>query len=566
MIRKTRLYTGWILFIYILTHLANHMIGLWSLEAMDQARLWLQSPWNSDVGQLLLTITFIIHGSLAFYALYNRRRFASMDTGEWFQLVFGLSIPPMLIIHYIGTLVIEQVYDTDPNYAWLLLIYWKGDIPTGIRQMVVLLLAWTHGCLGIYFWLRLKQGWQKWRMVALSTALIYPILALLGIWSASKEVLVLFNDSAWLKQVISQTNQPNNEQLATLNQWEMGFLIGYGILLLLVLGARQVRPFWEARNGIVKIYYDTGKIVKSIPGISFLDISREFAQPHASVCGGRGRCSTCRIRINEGIEKLPAPGPEERKILERIKAAPDIRLACQCLPPKGNYNISCIMPADTNAKSLHLENDFHQGQEKEITVLFADLRGFTRLSEEKLPYDVVFILNRFFAMMGIAVDQNDGHLDKFIGDGVMALFGIDDDPHKGAKNAIQTANDMVEGIARLNESLSGDLKYHLEIGIGLHTGPAIIGDMGYGNATQLTAIGDTVNTASRLESLTKDLDCDLIISEDTLKAAGISGLDSPLQETAIRGREQRLCINILRRHQDFSKLLRALETSAESKE
>lgn len=562
MIRTVRLYTGWILFAYVFTHMTNHMIGLWSLEAMDEARVWFQFPWSTFAGQWFLSISMVIHAGLAFYALYQRRRFAVMHVNEWVQLIFGLSIPPMLILHYLGTIVVDQAYGTDPNYAWMLLIYWKGDIPTGVRQIIVLILAWTHGCLGIYFWLRLKQSWPQWRGLALGIAVLWPILALLGVWAASKEVVTLFEDPMWLREVLINSNQPDMAQLKAMASWETGFMIGYGALLFLTLLGRQLRPLWEARHGSVQVDYDIGNTVKSIPGTSFLDISRQFNQPHASVCGGRGRCSTCRIRVNKGLDILPAPEAEEKRILDRIKAAPDIRLACQCQPPAGCYSISLLMPAETAQKALYQQDVIHQGHEKEITVLFADLRGFTQLSEEKLPYDVVFILNRFFAMMGMAVDQNGGHLDKFLGDGVMALFGIEGNVSEGAKQALKCASDMAEGIEKLNQSLSSDLKHHLEIGIGLHTGPAIIGDMGYGNATQLTAIGDTVNTASRLESLTKTLEADLIASEDVMEAAGIKGIDLPLQETAIRGREQRLCINVLRRRQHYTKLLMALERAA----
>ncbi len=559
MIRNIRLYTGWILFAYVFMHLGNHMIGLWSLETMDEARYWIQLIWSNELGRLVLSLTMLIHGGLAFYALYQRRRFSNMRANEWIQLIFGLSIPPLLILHYIGTLIIEQFYGVNPNYAWMLLIYWKGDIPTGVRQLAVLVIAWTHGCLGIYFWLRLKKSWPKLRGYVLAIALLWPTLALLGIWDASKQVLVLFEDSNWLREVLTLTKQPTGSDYAYLAKWEYGFLIGYAALLVLTLILRQLRPVWEARNGSIKITYDSGREVKAAPGVSLLEISHRFLQPHASVCGGRGRCSTCRVRINKGIENLPPASAAEQKILNKIDAEKDIRLACQCKPFAGEYSVSCLLPADTDNDNLHKRNSFHQGQEQEITVLFADLRGFTKLSESKLPYDVVFVLNRFFAMMGTAVEKNGGHLDKFIGDGVMALFGVNGQSKQCARSAMKAAKDMVDGIHALNKSLEGDLEHELQIGIGLHSGHAIIGDMGYGNATQLTAIGDTVNTASRLEGLTKDLEADLVISQDVLTVAEIDELDIPIQETAVRGRKGRLCIHVLRRKQDFDTLLYAIK-------
>ena len=138
------------------------------------------------------------------------------------------------------------------------------------------------------------------------------------------------------------------------------------------------------------------------------------------------------------------------------------------------------------------------GQEKDIAILFADLRSFTQFSEKKLPYDVVFVLNRYFAHMGEAVETAGGHLDKFIGDGVMALFGTKSDAQTGARQAMNAAKEMSKKLADLNEQLKDELDEPLRIGIGIHLGAAIIGEMGYGKATGLTAIGARGKTASRL--------------------------------------------------------------------
>jgi adenylate cyclase len=178
-------------------------------------------------------------------------------------------------------------------------------------------------------------------------------------------------------------------------------------------------------------------------------------------------------------------------------------------------------------------------------VLFADLRAFTQLAEHRLPYDVVFLLNRYFRAMGIAVEAAGGQIDKFIGDGVMALFGVGGRPTDGCRRALVAARAMAEALHELNRSLASDINEPLRIGIGIHAGPAIVGEMGYGRATSVTAVGDTVNTASRLETLTKDYGCQLVISDAVADYAGLDVAAFARHEIAIRGRKDALAIRII---------------------
>ena len=161
------------------------------------------------------------------------------------------------------------------------------------------------------------------------------------------------------------------------------------------------------------------------------------------------------------------------------------------------------------------------------------------MSEGKLPYDVVFVLNQYFKAMGEAVDGAGGKLDKFIGDGVMALFGIDEGPDEGCRRAMDAARRMAAALAQLNDALRMDLDQTLRIGIGIHCGPAIVGEMGHGSAMHLTAVGDAVNTASRLESATKDFAAELVISAEVAERAGTAALADMAwqrQTVALRGK------------------------------
>jgi adenylate cyclase len=188
--------------------------------------------------------------------------------------------------------------------------------------------------------------------------------------------------------------------------------------------------------------------------------------------------------------------------------------------------------------------------------MFADLRSFTQLSEQKLPYDLVFLLNRYFAEMGHAVEAAGGRIDKFIGDGVMALFGLDTGVEAGCREALAAARDMAERMEILNRALVHDISEPLRIGIGIHTGPAIVGEMGYGTAISITAVGDSVNTASRIESLTKTYACQLVVSEAVVLRAGIDLPDAPRHEIEIRGRVERLVVRTFTSARDLPVLER----------
>ena len=309
-----------------------------------------------------------------------------------------------------------------------------------------------------------------------------------------------------------------------------------GGLIALVLIARWVRLLIERTKRRVVLTYPNGKKVEIVPGMTVLEASREANIPHASVCGGRGRCSTCRVRCGPGSEHLPEPSAEEAKVLQRVGAPEGVRLACQ-IRPSHSLTITPLLPAATGPKAAWKQPPHMQGSEREICVMFADIRSFTRFSETKLPYDVVFVLNRYFRAMGDAIQGAGGQIDKFIGDGVMALFGADTEPDEACRRALAAAKAMGAALDELNRSLAHDLPEPFRMGIGIHFGAVIVGEMGYGKAISFTAIGDVVNTAARLEAACKEYKCQLIVSEALAERAGVDLSRFPHQEIEVRGRE-----------------------------
>jgi adenylate cyclase len=370
------------------------------------------------------------------------------------------------------------------------------------------------------------------------------VLSLLGVVEAGRDVAVLAANPDWTRQAFAEMILPSPDTQRAMEAITSALTWFFGIVVAAVLLARLARRAWRRRHGLVRIGYPDGRFVEVTPGTSVLEASRISGIPHAHVCGGRGRCSTCRVRVRGETNSIDPPGPDELRVLRRIGATPNIRLACQ-LRPRGTVEVTPLLPPFAQASDGAARVGLTHGSEREIAILFADIRGFTALAEGRLPYDVVFVLNRYFSAMGRAIETAGGRVDKFIGDGVMALFGIDRGARAGCREALASARRMSERLAELNLSLQEELDRPLRIGIGIHCGPVIVGEMGYGSAAAITAIGDAVNTASRLEELTKEYECELVVSEETVQRAGFDLSVFPHHEIEIRGRREMLAVRTL---------------------
>jgi adenylate cyclase len=556
LIRRLRLASGLVMFAYVTTHFINHSLGLISVEVMDRALEHIYAYWASPVGGVILYGAFAIHFSLALWALWLRRSL-KMPFAEAAQLVLGFSIPFLLTAHVLETRVGDTFFGADFGYySSVLYQYFVAHPQLGWLQLTVLLVAWIHATIGLRFWLRLKPWYGRWQPFLFAFALLLPTLAMLGYFEGGRQVMAMAQDPAWLAQLAQQHPRAAPADLAFIEAMVVWVRRGFLAALAGVLAARLVRWHWERRRGVIRLTYPSGRVVEIVRGVSVLEASRMAGIIHASVCGGRGRCSTCRIKVVGPQQALPVPGPDEVKVLKRVGAAPDVRLACQ-LRPHGDLRVTPLLPGTAQARDGFQRPGYLQGAEREITILFADLRAFTRLSETRLPYDLVFLLNRYFAEMGHAVEAAGGRIDKFIGDGVMALFGLDSDVAAGCREALIAARDMAERMQILNDALVHDIPEPLRIGIGIHTGPAIVGEMGYGTAVSVTAVGDAVNTASRIESLTKTYACELVVSEAVVDRAGIDLGAVPRHDIEIRGRVERLVVRTLTSARELPVLQRA---------
>jgi adenylate cyclase len=550
MIRRLRLFSGLVMLAYVAMHLLNHAVGLVSLEAMEDVLWYIFRIWSNRPAQALLYGGFLVHYTLALWALWQRRSLR-LRVSELSQIILGFAIPILLARHVVGTRIADNFFHTDTGYyAYLLWLYFVRVPEYAYLQMLVLVVAWAHAMIGLHFWLRVRPWYARLQPAALVIAVLVPVLSLLGTIEAGRQVIALAADPNWTREAFARMTLPSPETRRALEAIIDGLSWFFGGVVAAVLLARFIRYVWRRRHGLVRIGYPDGRFVEVTPGTSVLEASRIAGIPHASVCGGRGRCSTCRVRVRAELDSLDPPDAVEQRVLRRIGATQNVRLACQ-LRPRGRVEVTPLLPPFAAAADGRRRVDFAQGSEREIAILFADIRGFTALSEGRLPYDVVFVLNRYFAAMGRAIETAGGHVDKFIGDGVMALFGVGSGAAAGCREALAAARLMSERLGELNLSLQGELDRPLRIGIGIHCGPVIVGEMGYGNASAITAIGDAVNTASRLEALTKDYECELVVSDETVARAGLDLSGFPRYEIEIRGKREMLAVRTLERVADL---------------
>lgn len=538
--QRLRLGAGLVLFAFVATHFLNHALGNVSLAAMQAGQDLRYELWSSWPGQIALYGALTLHVALGLSKLIRRRTWR-MPLWEAVQIALGLAITCILLKHIVATRGAMTAFHANVDYRHELSALWPGF---AFWQSTLLVIVWAHGILGLHYWLRLKRWYGKAKPWLAAVALLVPVLALTGWINAAR----LLEETGRLKLNVTPAQSTILGQWAREGQWALAALL---LAVLLAIVARRVLARFAPG---FTVSYDNGRSVRSRRGPTLLEISRANGVPHVSVCGGRARCSTCRTQILAGGETLAPPKPAERLVLARFKAGPDVRLACQVRPASDILVKPLLGGRREKAQAPSAEDRLRWGVEQPVTVMFVDLRGFTAMSEGRLPYDVVFILNRYLDGAAAAIRASGGFVDKVMGDGIMALFGIDSGREQGAREALAAVLALASELEHVNADLKAQLEAPLRLGVGLHTGPAILGRIGLagaaGAAAHLTALGDTVNVASRLEGASKELGGFAVISEDVLAAAGIASLavdgvsGDPVPATphaiAVRGRTEAL--------------------------
>jgi adenylate cyclase len=297
-----------------------------------------------------------------------------------------------------------------------------------------------------------------------------------------------------------------------------------------------------------QVYYlPDEQLVNAGQAYTLLDVSLAAEIPHTHICGGNARCSTCRVLILEGLEHCAPRNAAEQTLATQLRLQPEIRLACQTtLVGEGRITLRRLS-LDMQDDELFYDQATNRiaprslGQEQQVAILFADIRGFTAFSEALLPYDVIYVLNRYFYQMEQVIDRQQGMITVYMGDGLMALFGLDD-PTDAVEQAVRAGVEMLEALKLLNPSLEMLYQRRLRIGIGIHYGWVVVGTVGGRKYPQMTAIGDAVNLASRIESANKRLGTTFLISDAAYQEVQEQVIGDRCFDITIPGKSGQYCV------------------------
>jgi adenylate cyclase len=281
-------------------------------------------------------------------------------------------------------------------------------------------------------------------------------------------------------------------------------------------------------------------VVDAAPGETLLEAARHGGVPMASACGGAAACTTCRVVVIEGREGLAPPPPDEAAVLAPLGADGSLRLGCRArvLGPVTVRRL-VIYQNDEAVTAWWKAKPEPMGRERMVGVLFADLRGFTAFSESLLPYDVIHVLNRFYALADAAVGRHGGRIATYMGDGFMALFGGDDGEEEPAVRAVRAGFDLIAAVGAWKTYLVLLHGRALEVSVGVHYGPAVVGALGSGESRIVTAVGDVVNTAARIEQANRAFGTSLLVSEAVVRVLGDDLLATPQEPIALPGKSGR---------------------------
>ena len=283
-------------------------------------------------------ISLLLYGSLAIHVLFSfwriyKRRTLKLTASEWLQLGMGLAIPYFLISHVVGTRYASAAYGLNDTYAYVLLSVFVFVPNFAIYNALGLIAAWLHGCIGMHMWFK-NMSWYSARLrtVLLAMATLLPTLSLTGYLAAGQRMIPRASDAEFMERYNARLNLQSDEvwQWLAADVWrtEVGFIV----LVALVVIGRLARGLFQNRSKTITIDYIDGPDVKLPVGASLLELSKLGQVPHANVCGGKGRCSTCRVRLINPPDDITPPDEAEQRVLQRVRASNDVRLACQFYP------------------------------------------------------------------------------------------------------------------------------------------------------------------------------------------------------------------------------------------
>lgn len=520
--RNARMASGLVLFTYIGAHLLNHSLGLISLDTAEAGMEIAVEVWYSLPGTILLYGAAGLHFLLALWAVYERRTFR-LPPAELIRIALGFTLPIILIGHAVATRLAYDLFGLSSNYTRVISNLWMAD--SQAWQLGLMAPGWLHGCLGLHLAFSRRPLYRKLRFVLFAGALLLPVFSGLGFIAMGRQIAA--NPDA-TKAALEFLSPVKAEQRAGIARWKNGILIAYFGIIGAAFGAREIRNLIErSRRRLITISYP-GRAVKVPRDWTVLEASRSYHLPHASMCGGRARCSTCRVRVTAGEEFCPPPGSDEQATLKRIGAPPDVRLACQ-LRPQGDIS---VVPLVRTERPVYRAAAPKLNTEREIVVMFCDFLNRAEVAGDQLPQDVLYALTLYIEALSNAVRAARGTLSYIELDSVCALFGVDRGAVQAAQHALQASAAIERVIADINTRLGRQWNCKMKVAVSVHAGRAAVSEVGSSDPPIVMAIGEAVDVANALRKAAAAQDKPFAISEPVFQAAS---LEFPAQnEIAVR--------------------------------
>jgi adenylate cyclase len=282
---------------------------------------------------------------------------------------------------------------------------------------------------------------------------------------------------------------------------------------------------------------------------TILQASLEADIPHYHACGGKAKCSTCRVVVQEGEENLSISNKAELKLREQKKFPENVRLACQTNVVGDGVKVQRIIRDETDLDLYvygnHCENLQTVGDEKAMALFFLDIRNFTPFIEQHLPFDVIHIIRRLNIMFNDIIVENKGKILEYAGDGFYAVFGFDEPVKEAVNYAYKAGKSILDELPKLNENyITKYFDHKIDVGIGLHAGKVIVGKTGVKENNPYTVMGFPVNVAARLESATKELNNSFIISDYAYKFLNDSN-NALERQIKLKGVTEPFCVRLM---------------------
>lgn len=531
-----RLGSGLILLAYVTSHLINHALGLVSMAAAEAGLKWAVVLWHSAPGTVLLYGAALIHIALAFAALYQRRTLR-MPAIEWLRIVLGFGMPLLLIGHVVATRTAYELYNLPPEYARVIPGIWSSG--NEWMQLGLLAPGWIHGCLGIHIAFGHRRWYRQSFLVLFAFALQLPVLSALGFITMSRELVTHVAPALSSAQshgspatsTASSGSPPDQGARARITEIRQTAIWVYALIFVAVAGARGLRMAAERqRRLLVKVQLPDRSF--TMPrGWTVLEGLRSQNITHLSVCGGRARCSTCRVQVVAGFENCAPARNDEMRLLSKIAAGMTTRLACQLRPQQDIELIPLLSPADTRPFVALRSGDGRKNPTERLHLLVQlSLQPMTKGAANLVPGDTWMMMQQTTAVVQRAARRLGAEITPWAGDRITLLVAAQRHNSNRAAPVLREINVLIEKLTELTGRHTNLLAQPSHLRLSLHHAPVFVGNLQVDGQHQLAALGDAMDLLEKMANTGRGLVFEVLVSEQAVAWLG----DSPALATVVK--------------------------------